>query len=267
MARSDDGSVIVGPSSGAGTERTVWKFVASDTVPPAWSPDGRRLAVVITAAKYRASGLPTPPGLWVVNVDGSGAHHVSDTAIGPAAWDPSGTKITFLAQDQPTSPTMSIDTVAAAGGEPTVLATVPTAQFNTTSPLSFSPDGTTILFTETNAVAAPGSQVLAIPATGGTPRVLLNAAPPASFLGAVFSPDGKRFVVMVRCLPPTFHNYAQLDVANADGTGLVPLAIPAGADPCSPVTPPAVAKAAAEQLPHELEPTWFITGWISKIRP
>jgi dipeptidyl aminopeptidase/acylaminoacyl peptidase len=202
-------------------------------------------------------------GLWVVDASNGQARFVASGVSGPVPWDPLGRMIAY---DDRAGPEVLYELDTQTGARTPIVA-LPTSLGETGASLSWSPNEQTILFTYTGASSTGStSQVLGINVDSKQSRVLLNSSARLGYLSAQWSPDASRFVVAVTCSVPTFNNYAQLDIANADGTGLVPLTIPARADPCSPTTPPAVAKAAAQQLTQELEPQ-YITGWTNQIRP
>ena len=56
----------------------------------AWSPDGTRLAF----NKYGGEALP--PGLWVINADGTGASELSSLGLVGPEWSPDGTRIAAI---------------------------------------------------------------------------------------------------------------------------------------------------------------------------
>ncbi len=239
---SSVGEVDIGPSSGP-PDQTVWRFVGTTSDAPAWSPDGRRLAVTVRPPDVGLLAHPTAPGLWVLNADGSDAHLVAANVAGPVTWDPTGTRIAFLAPNGPTDApfTVSIDTVAASGGAATVIAVVWRAWVSSVESfpgdgwawLSWSPDGQTILYTHSGGLwAMPGhAQVESVSVVGGTTKVLLGGPVTDDFSDATYSPDGSKFVVAVTCNVPTSYGnpdigYNELDIADADGTHFAPLMSP-----------------------------------------
>jgi hypothetical protein len=203
----DQFSVTVRAPGDQGAARTIWRFVGEGTAPPSTSPDGRRLAVVTapSAAPGPPPSDPTPPGLWVMDADGSRPERISALASGPTTWDPTGTHIAFLAAADSNAATMNIDTVPAGGGPVKVVATVANAPENFVS-LSWSPDGRTILLADQNVngrtVTQHGnSELLAIPAAGGPVNTILEApsSDGESFSDAYYSPDGSEVAFTVGC--------------------------------------------------------------------
>jgi Tol biopolymer transport system component len=79
---------------------------------PAFSPDGRRIAV---------GGPPTDPryntALWVMNVDGTGAHAIVNwSVVGELAWSPDGQHIVFTCTDSIPGYSMHLCLTSTEGG-------------------------------------------------------------------------------------------------------------------------------------------------------
>lgn len=82
-----------------------------------WSPDGRKIA-------FGPDELHSCSGdaLWVVNADGSGAHHVADCAMG-VSWSPDSRSLTFASYGGPDVRTGRVATIDADGTAFRVLST------------------------------------------------------------------------------------------------------------------------------------------------
>ena len=57
---------------------SLWDSTASNF---AWSPDSKQLVVTTGSSVAR-------PGMWVINVDGSGLHRITSTAPNEEDWQP-----------------------------------------------------------------------------------------------------------------------------------------------------------------------------------
>jgi hypothetical protein len=104
-----------------------------DDKTPSWSPDGTQIA-------FARSMFGGPPNLYIVNVDGTGLHRVSELVASQPKWSPSGTELAYVGADGLS--VMSVDgsnaRVVASGGA--------------TSP-SWSPDGRLLAFSRGNPAA------------------------------------------------------------------------------------------------------------------
>ncbi|HET9477506.1 MAG TPA: LuxR C-terminal-related transcriptional regulator, partial [Dehalococcoidia bacterium] len=177
-----------------------------DNNPPAWSPDGRRIAF---ETELNGSGE-----VFVINVDGSGLRNVSDHSAydtGPT-WSPDGTQIAF-ASDR-------------AGGEDIYVAAIDgsaVTRLTTAGGRSpaWSPDGTRIAFFSER----DGNSELYLMSSGGSDQTNLSDHPAADFSGApvghlppLWSPDGRRIAFL-----SDRDGNTELYVADADGSRLVRL--------------------------------------------
>lgn len=100
---------------------------------PAFSPDGTRIAFI-------SSTLHTPPDLWIMNADGTGARRLTTRGAHALRWAPDGKSITFLARRKGYDEVM---TVALDGGGERRFPGLPP---NASLPL-FSSDGKLFAFT------------------------------------------------------------------------------------------------------------------------
>ena len=128
---------------GGGLIRVTTRPGALHDVPLDYSPDGRYLVF------YRAVGVDPDPqvggSLWVVGVNGSGAHQIASASDRPgswARWSPDGRQILFA--NERTAPTGAIWTVAPDGSRLAQLFRDDQGRF----PIGpvWSPDGSQVLF-------------------------------------------------------------------------------------------------------------------------
>jgi Tol biopolymer transport system component len=91
---------------------------------PSWSPDGARFAF--------SGGT----GVWIANADGTAAHEISQDGWGPA-WSPDGSVIAFSTRN-------GVRSIAPDGSGMRTLTSEPGLAYRD---VTFSPDGSTILFT------------------------------------------------------------------------------------------------------------------------
>ena len=162
---------------------------------PAWSPDGRRIALSAPVRPNAAD--PSTSKIVVMKPDGSGQQRLTRSAgdeYSPA-WSPDGRQITFIGPDRGV---LALYVVNADGTGRRRLAGTGTGYL---FPSVWSPDGQRIVFVANAAlyiVNADGS---------GQRRLTRNALP---FSDPVWSPDGRRIA---------FENDWQVWVVNADGSG------------------------------------------------
>ena len=131
---------------------------------PAWSPDGSRIAFI-------GKGTGSNMFIYVVGVDGSVLMRFASEATSPA-WSPDGHRIVFAKLD-------GIYTIAPDGSELREIASFPIEEVSRTERVSWSPDGTTLLFRNL-VIKADGSEKWILPGLKGQ---------------SSWSPDGTRIAV------------------------------------------------------------------------
>jgi TolB protein len=132
-------------------------------VAPAVSPDGRRIAMILSKAGS--------PDVYVANADGSGLKRLTTTKEDESSpcWSPDGSRICFASR---AGGWAQLYTVSANGGQMTRLTT--TEASRTTEP-DWSPDGKTIVFT----AQMGGFQICTVPASGGRATILVPGEDPS----------------------------------------------------------------------------------------
>src|SRR6266540_1602386 len=131
---------------------------------PAWSPDGQWIAFVRGIASFGPGGLETGRtyGIWVVRPDGSDMHAVTTTkseTVYPMtpAWSPDGRSIAYVVVDRGRTEVHAIE-ADGTGDRTGVSFSCPdadTACGPARGSLSWSPDGTSLLFGIEETVQAP----------------------------------------------------------------------------------------------------------------
>ena len=211
-----------------------------------WSPDGTKIAFG-PDEPHSCSG----DSLWVVNADGSDAHHVADCALG-VAWSPDSRELAFASYAGPDVRTGRVAVVNADGSGFRVLSTPANEIWRITwSPRgnwiayslfrphntvhvvradgveedtvatgwfgSWSPDGNRIVYTRTgrlNDKGAPINTIRMMNRDGKRGRVLVRG--PVD--GATWSPNG-RWVAYVRGVQQGCGCRVALDAIRPHGTG------------------------------------------------
>ena len=184
--------------------------------PPAWSPDGRTIAVAARLVPKADHAL------YVVQADGSGFVRLAD-AVSGGSWSPDGTRLAFA---QPFGAEIELYTIAADGSDAQRVTTifgwqrgsgVPDARQAWIPTLAWSPDGSKLLYScgyrQFCVVTLDGEPVGATVTLRGQP---VGESP---LLGsqAAWSPDGAR--IAVTSLPkPRIYNGIILYTAAPDGS-------------------------------------------------
>ena len=193
--------------------------------PPAWSPDGRSIAV----AAHR-QGEPVP-GLYLVPADGTGLVRLAE-AVSGGSWSPDGTRLAFAdAEDAG----VVLYTIAADGSDPRRVTTiygwqqwaeVAGARKPWVPIIAWSPDGSKLLYScgagQFCVVTLDGESVGATVMADGRP----DGANPLLGSQATWSPDGTRIAVTRRPggIHPEWHQgEVVLYTAALDGSDVEPL--------------------------------------------
>jgi len=168
--------IYVGAADGQGTPTAVTSRLGPlHDVPLDFSPDGSQMV-------YYRSAHPDPDpytggSLWVVNLDGTGAHQISTEATPPtvwARWSPDGSEILFAAERLASAG--PIWTVAPAGGEPELVYQDPGGGF-AIYPV-WSPDGSQILFgldPTNDEFTHPNNKVFVMSAAGTNVQLVIDS--------------------------------------------------------------------------------------------
>lgn len=172
---------------------------------PRWSPDGKRIAYVLTKADLERSAYDAD--LWVIDADGANDRRLtfSKSSESRPRWSPDGKQLAFLSDRGGKNAIYVIDV---AGGEARQLTNEPTP----IRELAWSPDGTSIAFTrideptaeeERRAAEKDDARVVGegmkhihlsvIGVESGAVRRITRGE--FSILGFDWPPDGKTFVV------------------------------------------------------------------------
>ncbi|MGB9603475.1 MAG: hypothetical protein ACPMAG_11860, partial [Limisphaerales bacterium] len=145
-----------------GIRKVIARYSGSN-ISPAVSPDGRRVAMILSKGGS--------PNLYVANIDGSGLQRLTSTREGESSpcWSPDGKTICFVSR---VGGAAALYTIPSTGGQMKRLQTI--GAINATEP-DWSPDGTMIAFT----AQMGGFQVCVVPATGGEAKILASGADPS----------------------------------------------------------------------------------------
>ena len=174
-------------SDGSDERSLVSSLLISAKQPPVWSPDGTRIAFL---------ALQSEPRRYIVHTgrpDGSGLTELGDAASSPA-WSPDGTRIAFIREGDETRGLYTMDPN---GGNERLLWSFEKDAGLWYNNLSWSPDGSEILYGFADVDSYGLVEVVVVRVDGSGPRTL--AEPRSSWLegGAAWSPDGSRIAFHV----------------------------------------------------------------------
>jgi TolB protein len=196
--------------------RNTWMFG-----PPAWSPDGLKLAFErrLDPTKYKGQCGSCDTEVYVMNADGSGQQNLTrNVALDDSpAWSPDGQKIAFLSNRDGKlggqfAPQTDIHVMNADGSDPQNLTRTPAGEGQPV----WSPDGQQIAFQR--AVGGVGNrnfEIFVMNADGSGQRRLTSN--PAFDGSPVWSPDGQRIAFTSDRNQRRY--YDDVYVMNADGSG------------------------------------------------
>ena len=199
---------------------------------PTWSPDGETLAVVLTEDKrVGVSSLATRTILYTIGADGSDAHRVfttpdSETSfqrhriVGAPAWSPDGRKLAFLVVHFiRRTPRLTVHTIDREGSGMRELGEVEPIFVSEDPSLSWSPDGTTLLFSWGYFTRRlPSDKYGFAPAIYTVASDGANLRAVAHGTHASWSPDGSRIATTNVYYDPDKARY--LSTVASDGTDL-----------------------------------------------
>jgi TolB protein len=226
----DPDAILVVSRDGTGLRNLTKEGCAGDCLgygEPAWSPDGRRIAVMGAIGPLPADGPPPVVGIFVMNADGSHVHQLtqlepnSGTEDHQPTWSPDGDRIAFMRSNNTLAPenASSIYIIHADGTNLQLVRRMPRRWPGAGAP-DWSPDGRRLLFSMfcwfgPCGQSPTGAQLFTVKPNGEHLRKLTHLA--GNSYNAGWSPDGKRIVFAHnRALGPEGDIYTM----NADGTGV-----------------------------------------------
>jgi Tol biopolymer transport system component len=236
---------IVNPDGSRATPLTRLTALSADSMDPAWSPDGTKIASRSTRALdgSDAADINVIENIWVMNSDGSAATALTRLAAANAhsrqpAWSPDGSKVVFASQraldgsdNANTNGTQNIWVMNADGSAATALTKLTAANAVSSIP-AWSPDGSKIAFDSERALDGSDAAntnfthniwVMNADGSGATPLTKLTAHPVFGGQPA-WSPDGSKVAYSSsRALDGSdaanTNNTGNIWVVSADGSG------------------------------------------------
>jgi Tol biopolymer transport system component len=194
---------------------------------PAWSPNGRRIAVMGAIGPLPSDGPPAVVGIFVMDANGSNVRQLtqlqpnSGTEDHSPTWSPDGRRIAFMRANNTAAPenASAIYTVKADGSDLRLVRRMPRKWPGAGAP-DWSPDGKRLLFSTfcwfgPCGQAPTGAQLFTIKPNGDGLRKLTHLR--GNSYNAGWSPDGRKIVFAHhRALGPEGDIYT----INADGSGV-----------------------------------------------
>ena len=185
----DGGGIFVVGATGESARR-----VTSFGYHPAWSPDGRQLAVVTQSVSDPTLRF-TASELWVVTVETGERRLLTRVDAVQPSWSPSGRRIAYWGRSGPTA-AGDIWTIPSEGGAPTPVTTEPSVDWNPV----WAPDGRYLYFSSSRGGTL---NLWRIPIDEASGRPLGRAEPVTTGAGASsqhvsVSADGKRLAYVAR---------------------------------------------------------------------
>jgi Tol biopolymer transport system component len=191
------GSIMVSAADGGGV-RTLVDCAperCSKGRPPAWAPDGKRLAFafgVLGGDAVELWVIPTDPGTISADDPRDRAVRKDFLAISSISWSPDGTLVAVAGRLGTTPGPTAIYIVRVADG--TLVDTISPAGIEIGESVDWSPDGTHLVFDATGPRGVCDGAGVYLVRPDGTGLELLVAPSrqdPCGYLSPVWSPDGK----------------------------------------------------------------------------